>query len=282
MKKLPFTKMQGAGNDYIYINGFTQEVADPGELAVKISDRHFGVGSDGLVVVGPSAKADIRMRMFNADGTEAEMCGNASRCVAKFAHDVGLTKKKIIQLETGAGVKTVELKFSSGEVVGATVDMGEPEIKPDLIPVAMPGQGAKIVNEKIQVNGQDYHFTAVSMGNPHAVIIGENPSNLDLCALGPKFEQHPWFPRRINTEFVQVLGRDKIRMRVWERGAGETLACGTGACAALVACVLNGLTDREATVELPGGRLKIRWDETDDHVYMSGRAVTVFEGVYRY
>ncbi|MBD5641101.1 MAG: diaminopimelate epimerase [Desulfovibrio sp.] len=282
VEKIPFTKMQGAGNDYVYLNGFTQEVKEPGELAVRISDRHFGVGSDGLVIVGPSAVADIRMRMFNADGTEAEMCGNASRCVAKFAHDAGLTRKKIIRLETGAGVKTVELKFSGGEVIGATVDMGEPVLKPGLIPVAMPGQGPGITGEAIEVGGQEYRFTAVSMGNPHAVVMVENPDALDLPVLGPQFENHPWFPRRVNTEFVQVLGRDRIRMRVWERGAGETLACGTGACAALVACVLNGLTDREALVGLRGGELKIRWDAADNHVYMSGPAVTVFEGVYFY
>lgn len=282
VKKVPFTKMQGIGNDYIYINGFREEIPDPGALAIKMSDRHFGVGSDGLVLIGPSAIADIRMRMFNADGTEAEMCGNASRCVAKFAYDQGLVKKKIIRLETGAGIKTIELFFDAGEVTGARVDMGEPIIRPDLVPVAMPDQKAQIIGENIEVDGQTYKITAVSMGNPHAVLFAEEIDDLDLPSLGPKFEHHPWFPRRINTEFVKVLGRDRIRMRVWERGAGETLACGTGACAALVACVLNDLTDREAWVELRGGKLKIKWDKTDNHVYMSGPCVTVFEGTYFY
>ncbi len=282
VRKLPFTKMQGIGNDYVYINGFEQEIRDPWELAVKISDRHFGVGSDGLVLIEPSSIADIRMRMFNADGTEAEMCGNASRCVAKFAYDAGLTRKKIILLETGAGVRTIALKFSDDEVTGASVDMGEPVIRPDKIPVAMPEQGSKIVNEEIQIDDQTYRFTAVSMGNPHAVVLMDGISDLNLPELGPKFENHPWFPNRTNTEFVEVIDRHRIRMRVWERGAGETLACGTGACAALVACVLNDLTDREAVVELLGGSLKIKWDKADNHVHMSGPAVTVFDGVYYY
>lgn len=282
MEKLPFTKMQGIGNDYVYINCFEQKIDNPHELAIKISNRHFGVGSDGLVLLEPSEIADIRMRMFNADGTEAEMCGNASRCIAKLAYDLGLIKKNILTLQTGAGIKTVRLRFSGDAVSGATVDMGMPIITPEQIPVAMPGQGDKIIGEDIKIGHEDYQFTAISMGNPHAVIFLPEITQLDLISLGPKFENHPWFPKRINTEFVQVLSRNKIRMRVWERGAGETLACGTGACAALVACVLNGFTEREAIVQLSGGELEIRWDAADNHVYMSGDAVTVFDGVYYY
>lgn len=280
--QLPFIKMQGIGNDYIYINGFEQQIANPNELAVKISDRHFGVGGDGLVLLVPSAIADLRMRMFNSDGTEAEMCGNASRCVGKLAHDLGLVKKDIITLETGAGVRIVRLKYEGTEVCGATVDMGEPVLMPDLIPVALDLDEKKCIAQPITVDGDTYAFTAVSMGNPHAVIFMEGIDELDLPLMGPHFENHEFFPKRINTEFVQVASRSRIRMRVWERGAGETLACGTGACAAVVACVLNGYTEREALVELRGGNLRINWDSASNHVYMTGPAVTVFSGVYYY
>lgn len=279
-KKLRFTKMQGIGNDYVYINGFEEEIADPVFVARKISDRHFGVGSDGLVLILPSATADLRMRMFNADGTEAEMCGNATRCVGKYAYDHNLVKKEIISLETLAGIKVIRLRVEAGHVLGATVDMGEPVLEPAAIPVAPPQPGEKCVAQVISVGGQEYQFTAVSMGNPHAVIFMENIDSLDLPALGPLFENHVYFPRRTNTEFVQVLAADRIRMRVWERGAGETLACGTGACAALVACALNGVTGREADVELSGGTLHVKWDQANNHVYMSGPAVTVFRGEY--
>lgn len=280
--QLPFIKMQGIGNDYIYINGFEQQIANPDELAVKISDRHFGVGGDGLVLLVPSVIADLRMRMFNSDGTEAEMCGNASRCVGKLAHDLGLVKKDLITLETGAGVRIVRLKYDGAQVCGATVDMGEPILQPDLIPVALELDDKKCVAQPITVAGDAYAFTAVSMGNPHAVIFMEGIDGLDLPRMGPDFENHEFFPKRVNTEFVEVVSRSKIRMRVWERGTGETLACGTGACAAVVACVLNGCTERDVLVELKGGNLRVNWDSASNHVYMTGPAVTVFSGVYYY
>lgn len=279
-KTVPFTKMHGIGNDYVYVNGFEVDVEAPGELARRISDRHFGVGSDGLVLVLPSDKADLRMRMFNADGTEAEMCGNASRCVGKYAWDNGLVRKNPITLETGAGIRIIELLLDGGSATGATVDMGEPVLEPELIPALAPGGMDRMVAAPISVDGREYEFTAVSMGNPHAIIVMQGIDDLDLPALGPRFEHHEFFPRRVNTEFVEIVSRNHIRMRVWERGAGETLACGTGACAVLVACALNGLTDREADVELLGGTLHIRWDATNGHVYMTGPATTVFTGEY--
>lgn len=279
---LPFTKMQGAGNDYVYINGFTVNVADPHDLAKIVSSRHFGIGSDGLVLILPSTKADLRMRMFNADGSEAEMCGNASRCVAKYAWDHGLIKADSLSLETLAGIKVLHLILENGKVQAVTVDMGEPLLLPQAIPVDFAGCGDMdmAVNATIEAAGQTWFFTAVSMGNPHAVLFISNVKELDLPAIGPAFETHPWFPKRTNTEFVEVLNRSHIRMRVWERGAGETLACGTGACAAVVACVLNNLTDRKVEVELSGGQLEISWDKDNNHVYMTGEAVTVFDGVF--
>lgn len=284
--KLPFTKMQGAGNDYIYVNGFKEELTNPSELAVRMSDRHFGVGSDGLVLILPSSRADLRMRMFNADGSEAEMCGNATRCVGKYAYDHGLIKKNILSLETGAGIKIIHLQIEDGEVHGATVDMGEPVLTPAQIPVAMSQiakdapEGQRCIGCPIQIRGETVAITAVSMGNPHAVVFSRDVASLDLPDIGPDYEKHSFFPNRTNTEFVELLSRTRIRMRVWERGAGETLACGTGACAAVVACVLNGLTEREVDVELPGGVLHINWDSASNHVFLSGPAVTVFTGEY--
>lgn len=282
---VPFTKMEGAGNDYVYVNGFEKEIEDPSELAKKISDRHFGVGSDGLVILLPSSVADLRMRMFNADGAEAEMCGNATRCVGKLAHDLGIVAKNPISLETLAGIKIINLEFDGDRVVGATVDMGEPILRPELIPaeisrVAGATAGRPIIGGAISVDGRTYGITAVSMGNPHAVIFLSDVANLDLGVLGPKFETHPAFPKKVNTEFVEVLARDRVRMRVWERGAGETLACGTGACASVVACVLNGFTERKTRVDVKGGSLLINWDEESNRVFMSGPAVTVFTGEY--
>lgn len=283
-QKLPFTKMHGAGNDYIYINGFKEEISAPEDLAQKMSDRHFGVGSDGLVLVLPSSNADLRMRMFNADGTEAEMCGNATRCVGKFAWDNGLIKKNIIHLETAAGIKIIHLHIEDGHALGGTVDMGEPVLAPRRIPLSItPPEGAdtgKCVGWPIIVNGETVPISAVSMGNPHAVVFRSDVATLDLAAIGPDFETHEAFPNRTNTEFVEVLSRSRIRMRVWERGSGETLACGTGACAAVVACVLNGLTGREVDVDLPGGQLHVNWDAATNHVFLSGPAVTVFNGEY--
>ena len=281
---LRFTKMQGIGNDYVYVNGFEERVDSPSELARKISDRHFGVGSDGLVLILPSAAADVRMRMFNADGSEAEMCGNAVRCVGKYVYDHGIQVKEVITVETGAGVKVVRLLFEAGEVRGATVDMGEPELNPAKIPVlteaSTDGGPQRFVAHPVDVGGQLHEITAVSMGNPHAVIFMKGIDDLDLPRIGPKFERHPLFPKRTNTEFVEVISSTKVRMRVWERGAGETLACGTGACAVAVACVLNGYTGRDVDVELKGGTLQIHWDESSNHVHMTGSAVTVFAGEY--
>jgi diaminopimelate epimerase len=273
---MKFTKMQGAGNDYVYINGFVEKIKDPAQLSIAISDRHFGVGSDGLVLILPSETCDFRMRMFNSDGSESEMCGNASRCIGKYVYDNGLTDKTSITLETGAGVKHLDLNIEKGKVVSVCVDMGEPVLLPKDIPVNIDEN--RLVNYPIALESRKVNITAVSMGNPHAVIFMDTLDDLDIQKTGPKVEHHPLFPRRTNTEFAHILSRDRIKMRVWERGAGETLACGTGACATLVAAVLNNLTDRKATLELLGGNLEIEWSETDNHVYMTGPAVTVFEG----
>lgn len=278
--KIFFTKMHGIGNDYVYVNGFKQKVDDPGQLAKKISDRHFGVGSDGLVMILPSEVADVRMRMFNSDGTEAEMCGNATRCVGKYAYDSGLVSTKTVSLETLAGIKTIDLAFDADKVVGATVDMGEPELMPEKIPVIATRGQERFVAVPVIVSGREYLITAVSMGNPHAIVFMDGVDALDLPKIGPAFENHELFPRRTNTEFVEILSSDRVKMRVWERGAGETLACGTGACAVAVACVLNGRTGRSVDVELLGGTLHIEWQESDNHVYMTGGAETVFEGEY--
>ncbi|HJA79629.1 diaminopimelate epimerase [uncultured Desulfovibrio sp.] len=280
MKAIKFTKMQGLGNDYVYINGFEEHVPDPSALAKRVSDRHFGIGSDGLVLILPSNKADVRMRMFNPDGSEAEMCGNAIRCVGKFVFDNGLCTKDTVQVETAAGIRIVRLLKDGGEITGATVDMGAPVLNPADIPANLPEgmEGKPFVNCPVMVDGVTYEVTAVSMGNPHAVIFLRGIDSLDLPDLGPKFEHHPLFPQRTNTEFVEVVSRSRVRMRVWERGTGETLACGTGACAVAVACVLNELTERSVDVELPGGVLRIVWDKADNHVYMSGPASKVFDG----
>ncbi len=276
---MKFTKMHGIGNDYIYINGFEEQVADPSTLAIQMSDRHFGVGSDGLVLIMPSERADFRMRMFNSDGSESEMCGNATRCIGKYVYDKGLTDKTEVSLETLAGVKYLTLHLTDGMVERVRVDMGEPVLTPQLIPVDYTGDG-EFVDKIISVGGEEYAVTCVSMGNPHAVTYMDDLKDLEIEKIGPKFENHSIFPKRTNTEFVQVISRSVLRMRVWERGAGETLACGTGACAVLVASVLNGLADRTATVQLLGGDLQISWDEADNHVYMTGPATTVFEGVW--
>lgn len=277
---LKFTKMHGIGNDYVYVDCFKQQIENPGELAKKISSRHFGIGSDGLVLIMPSKTADARMRMFNADGSEAEMCGNATRCVGKFLYCNDIVKKDTIMLETGAGIKAIKLVFKNNKVWGATVDMGEPILAPAKIPVITNGNEAICKGLQLKINNNVFEITAVSMGNPHAVLFMDDIDLLDLPELGPQFEHHPAFPNRINTEFVEVISKNKFRMRVWERGAGETLACGTGACAALVACCLNGLTERKAEAELKGGILNIEWDEKTGHVLMTGPAETVFTGEY--
>ena len=279
---LKFTKMQGLGNDYVYVNGFSQTVNDPAALAKRISDRHFGIGSDGLVLILPSRTQDVRMRMFNPDGSEAEMCGNAIRCVGKYVHDHGISTKDMLRVETGAGVKIVRLIKEGGEVCGATVDMGEPILAPADIPAVLPegAQGDRFLSLPVTVDGKDYAVTAVSMGNPHAVVFMDGIDALDLPVIGPKFENPPLFPQRTNTEFVEVVNEARVRMRVWERGTGETLACGTGACAVAVASFLNGRTGRIVEVELRGGLLRIKWDETDGHVYMTGPAATVYDGTF--
>lgn len=276
MKKLKFTKMQGAGNDYIYINGFTQKIENPSQSAIELSNRHFGIGSDGLVFILPSETCDFRMQMFNSDGSEAEMCGNASRCVGKYVYDNGLTDKKEITLQTGAGVKYITLLDGNAKVRKVKVDMGEPILDASLIPVDV--QTSPVLKYPLEIEGKIWEISCVSMGNPHAVIFTSGIKDLDLPVIGPKFEKHPIFPRKTNTEFIEVIDRKTLNMRVWERGAGETLACGTGACAAVVAAISNGYCDREVVVHLLGGDLEIEWNPDNNHVYMTGDAVTVFEG----
>ncbi|MFG5857165.1 MAG: diaminopimelate epimerase [Dysgonomonas mossii] len=276
MKKLKFTKMHGAGNDYIYMNGFVQEIENPSALAIRLSNRNFGIGSDGLVLILPSENSDFRMQMFNSDGSEAEMCGNASRCVGKYVYDNGLTTKKEIALETKAGVKYITLLEGDEKARKVTVDMGEPILDPVQIPVKVDKE--PVLNFPLDIDGKMWEISCVSMGNPHAVVFTTGIKELDLPVIGPKFEKHPIFPRKTNTEFIEVVDRKTLNMRVWERGAGETLACGTGACAAAVAAILNGYCDRKITIHLIGGDLEIEWDEQNNHVYMTGEAVTVFEG----
>jgi diaminopimelate epimerase len=275
---MKFTKMHGIGNDYIYVNGFEEKIDNIAEFAIKYSDRHKGIGSDGLVLILPSETSDFRMQMLNADGSEAEMCGNASRCIGKFVYDKGLTTKTEVTLETLAGVKVLKLVVGSdNKVEKATVDMGEPILEPELIPTTFTGE--TVINKSVRFDDLlEYNVTCVSMGNPHAVIFTTGIDKLDLPKIGPLIENAPIFPRRTNTEFIEILSKDRIKMRVWERGSGETMACGTGACASVVAAVLNGLTDRKVTVELLGGELTIEWNETDNRVYLTGGATTVFEG----
>lgn len=276
MKNLKFTKMQGAGNDYIYINALSQHIENPSQLAVKLSNRNFGIGSDGLVLILPSQTCDFRMQMFNSDGSEAEMCGNASRCVGKYVHDNELTSNTEITLETKAGTKYISLLEGDKTARKITVDMGEPILEPTLIPVEVAEE--PVLEYPINIDGKEWKISCVSMGNPHAVVFTKNIKDLDLTSIGPKFEKHPLFPRKTNTEFIEILDRNTLNMRVWERGAGETLACGTGACAAAVAAVLNNYCDRDITIHLLGGDLNIKWNKENNHVYMTGEAVTVFEG----
>ena len=278
---MQFTKMHGLGNDYIYINLFKEVVNDPAGLSRKMSDRHFGVGSDGIVLIGPAREesgADFRMQMFNADGSEAEMCGNAIRCVGKYVYDHEMTDKRTISIETLGGVKTLDLTVERDKVSTVRVDMGEPVLKPALIPMSV--EGDSFIDREIRVNGRTYKGTAVSMGNPHIVIPVSGIGDLDLSLVGPQFEHHPLFPRRTNTEFIENPDKGNIRMRVWERGAGETLACGTGASASLVASVLTGKANRKAIVHLLGGQLTVEWDEKTNHVFIDGPATTVFSGVW--
>ena len=273
---MKFTKMHGIGNDYVYVNCLQEKVEDPSGTARKISDRHFGIGSDGLILIKPSEKADFQMDMYNADGSKGAMCGNGIRCVAKYVYDYGLTDKTSISVETGSGIKYLDLTVENNKVTMVKVDMGEPDLTASHIPIK--AQTEQVIDEPIEVDGKTYRITGVSMGNPHGVVFLDDIDSLDIEKIGPSFENHVRFPNRINTEFVQLDNRSHVRMRVWERGSGETLACGTGACAVAVACVVNGLTQREVTVSLRGGDLKICWDEKDGHVYMTGPATVVFDG----
>jgi len=275
---MKFTKMHGIGNDYIYVNGFEEQIDNPAEFAIKYSDRHKGIGSDGLVLILPSTYCDFRMRMFNADGSESEMCGNASRCIGKYVYDKGLTKKTDVTLETLAGVKKLKLFLDENNKVDTvTVDMGEPILEGSRIPTTI--DNANIVNELITIGATtQYNITCVSMGNPHTVIFTNDIHKLNLPEIGPTIENAAIFPRRTNVEFIDVISKERLKMRVWERGSGETMACGTGACAAAVAGVLNGRSARKATVELLGGELVIEWNAFDNHVYLTGGATTVFEG----
>lgn len=272
-----FTKWQGCGNDFVLIDCRAQELADYGAFAQKACDRHYGIGGDGILVVLPSDKADFRMRIFNTDGSEAEMCGNGIRCFARYLYDNGITKKRKFTVETGAGILVPEIIEADGTVTGVRVDMGEPVLAADQIP--MKGYGAnRVVNEPVEVAGRSWRITGVSMGNPHCVVFVDDIKTTPIEEVGPIFETQERYPKKTNTEFVQVLDRQHMRMRVWERGAAITLACGTGACATLTAAVLNDLTDRKAEIQLDGGTLTIEWDERDNHLYMTGPAVQTFAG----
>lgn len=275
--RMKFTKMHGCGNDYVYVNCLEETVKHPDKVAQFVSDRHFGIGSDGLILIEPSEVADFCMAMYNADGSRGEMCGNGIRCVAKYVYDYGLTDKTQISVETLGGIKYLDLTVEDGKVSLVKVDMGKPELEADLIPII--SEREQVIDEPIEVDGKEYHMTGVSMGNPHAVIYVDDVKGLDLEKIGPKFENHERFPKRINTEFVHCIDRQTVEMRVWERGSGETLACGTGACAVAVSSILNNLTDTQVTVKLLGGDLQIEWDREEDRVFMTGPATVVFDGV---
>lgn len=273
---MKFTKMHGIGNDYVYVNCFKETVEHPSEAAIKVSDRHFGIGSDGLILIKPSEVADGKMEMYNADGSQGAMCGNGIRCVAKYMYDYGITDKTSISVETKSGIKYLDLTIKDGKVDTVKVNMGTPILKAADIPVR--SEKEQVINEPVMVDGKEWKITCVSMGNPHAITYIDDVKNLEIEKIGPKFENHEIFPDRVNTEFVHVIDRNTVEMRVWERGSGETLACGTGACAVAVSSILNGLTEEEVTVKLLGGDLKIFWDRTENKVYMTGSATTVFDG----
>lgn len=276
--RMKFTKMHGCGNDYIYIDGNRERIPeDKRPAAVRfLSDRHFGAGGDGVIFINPSSEADFEMEMYNADGSRAEMCGNGIRCVAKYVYDKGLTDNKEFTIVSAGMCKKISLTTREGKAVTARVDMGRPELKAEKIPVI--ASGGQVIDEEITVQGETYRMTCVSMGNPHAVVFMEDIKQMQIETIGPQFENHPRFPKRINTEFVRVIDRQNVEMRVWERGTGETLACGTGCCAVAAACVLNGFTDRNVTVHVLGGSLSIEWDEREGTIYMTGPAETVYEG----
>lgn len=271
---MKFTKMQGIGNDYIYFNCFEEAIENPAELSRRLSDRRFGIGGDGICLIKPSDRADAFMDLYNADGSRAMMCGNGIRCVGKYVYERGICRRDVLKIDTLSGVKTLYLTVENGIVTAVKVNMGEPILEPAKIPTTLPSH----LKQKIQANDTEYEVTAVSMGNPHSVIFTDEVDKLDLEKIGPALENHPVFPERVNTEFVQVLGPHEVRMRVWERGSGETWACGTGACATVVACVLNGKTERDVTVHLRGGDLTIFWNEKTGEVEMTGPAQFVFDG----
>lgn len=275
---MKFTKMHGAGNDYIYVNCFEETIRDRSKTAIKVSDRHFGIGSDGLICIDPSDVADCKMDMYNADGSQGKMCGNGVRCVAKFAYDNGIAKKDEIAVETLSGIKYIKVAVRDGKVYEATVNMGEPILKPADIPAKFDGEEA--VNVPLTVGGKTYGVTPVSMGNPHCITYVDDVYAIEIEKIGPLFEHHEAFPERVNTEFIHVVSPELLEMRVWERGSGETLACGTGACASVVASVLNGYCKKDTliTVKLLGGELKIRWSSEDNKIYMTGPATTVCTG----
>ena len=273
---MKFTKMHGCGNDYVYVNGFTEKVADKPKAVVALSDRHFGIGSDGVIFINPSQQADFEMEMYNADGTRAEMCGNGIRCVGKYVYDHGMTDKTSITVESFGKVKYLDLTVENGKVVKVKVNMGKPELTAKDVPVVSIHE--QVIDEEIIVKEKSYRMTCVSMGNPHAVVFMDDVEHLAIEEIGPCFENHERFPNRTNTEFVQVIDDSHVKMRVWERGTGETLACGTGCCATAVACVLNHRTGAHVTVQVLGGEIEIYWDQKENLVYMTGPAVTVFEG----
>ncbi len=275
MARLRFTKMHGIGNDYVYVDCFAESVADAAALARHVSPRHTGIGSDGVILICPSDVADCRMEMYIADGSRGEMCGNGIRCVGMYVFDHGLVRKVTLRVATDAGIKVLRLQTHDGRVQAVTVDMGEPILDGPHIPVAAEG---RVIDAPLQVDGRTYQVTCVSMGNPHCVTFVARVDGLPLTEIGPPFEHHPFFPKRVNTEFVQVVTRNELRMRVWERGSGETAACGTGACAVLVAAVLNDKAERRATIHLNGGDLEIEWNAADNHVLMTGPAEEVFSG----
>jgi len=275
MARLRFTKMHGIGNDYVYVDCFAQRVVDPGALARRVSPRQTAIGADGVILIGPSSVADCRMEMYNADGSRGEMCGNGIRCVGKYVYEHGHVRDTALRVETDAGIKHLALRVTAGRVEAVTVDMGEPILDGPRIPAAAEGQ---IISAPLDVNGDTHHITCVSMGNPHCVVFVSDVEQLALATIGPQFENHPFFPKRVNTEFVRAVNRQTLRMRVWERGSGETAACGTGACAVVVAAVLNQKSERRARVLLNGGELDIEWRAADNHVEMTGPAEEVFTG----
>lgn len=275
---MKFTKLHGCGNGYIYVNLFEESLENPAEMAIKVSDHHFGIGSDGLITIGPSEIADFTMHIYNADGSEAEMCGNGVRCVGKYVYDHGLTDQTVVKVETGAGIMVLELNVENGKVATVRVDMGEPIFEPEKIPVEADEN--PVLMEPIMVGDKEWKMTCVSMGNPHAVVFVDDVKEFPLETYGPLFENHDRFPNRTNTEFVKVVSPTEAYMRVWERGSAETWACGTGTCATVVACILNGFTERKVLVHLLGGDLVIEWDEETNHVFMTGPATEVFSGEY--